>query len=403
MRANGTPHLIDTTGVATALEPLQLDETEVQEGQLQELMHRNPSLLPVGKFDGGFGPLISLGREVMGIDNLFISPTGRLTVVEAKLWRNPQATRTVLAQVLDYASRLSKLDYDGLESVCQAANQSVLSSRTSLYKFVSSQSPEQVSREADFVDRVQRGLRNGRFLLLVVGDGIREGLERIVDALHHQSRLHFTFGLVELELYREPESERLLVVPNVVAHSTEVERAVVTVRGAASGNVDIDVRSGPAERAPKLTEQEFLESIEDERVGQFGEQLFEWARQRGRIEITKRGDSASVRIPFSSTSAGLILIRLFGDGRVLTTPPRLRKVLNKSGVGDEEVIRIARELQRLFPGIQLHLERDRVVPTMSATDLLPHLPEVLSIYDNAVERLKAIDQGHDQDASSDDT
>ena len=32
--------------------------------------------------------------------------------------------------------------------------------------------------EADFVDDVTRNLNEGRFLLMVVGDGIREGVER---------------------------------------------------------------------------------------------------------------------------------------------------------------------------------------------------------------------------------
>ena len=137
MRTSGCPHLVDTDGRAAPLDPVRLDGAQIQERQLQELMHENPSLLPVDQFEGGFGPLVSLGREIMGIDNLFISPAGRLTVVEAKLWRNPQATRTVLAQILEYAARLSRLSYEELETTCKAANQSALSGHTSLYEFVS--------------------------------------------------------------------------------------------------------------------------------------------------------------------------------------------------------------------------------------------------------------------------
>ena len=401
MRTSGSPHLVDADGRAAPLNPVRLDGAEIQERQLQELMHENPSLLPVDQFEGGFGPLVSLGREIMGIDNLFISPAGRLTVVEAKLWRNPQATRTVLAQILEYAARLSRLSYEELETTCRAANQSALSGNTSLYEFVSGRIASQAPPEAEFIDQVQRDLRNGRFLLLVVGDGIREGLEEVLDALHHQSRLHFTFGLAELKLYREPESQRLLVIPSVVAHSTEVERAVVTVHGASSEQVEVAVRSGPSERAPKLTEQEFLQSIEDAKARRFGEQLFEWARQHARIEIAKRGKSASVRVPFSTTRAGLILIRLFQSGRVLVTPPRLRKVLKSSGVEDDEVLWIAQALQRLYPELRVDSGKDQVCPSMSAADLLPRLEEVISIYNEAIQRLEALDPGLEGSSVSD--
>lgn len=401
MRANGIPHLIGPEGHISELSRIDLSQSEVSEEQLQELMHGNPALLPVDKFDGSFGPLISLGREILGIDNLFISPTGRLTVVEAKLWRNPQATRTVLAQVLDYASRLSRLSYEELESACQAANRSVLSSETSLFRFVTDQCPDHVLHEQDFVDRLQRDLRNGRFLLLVVGDGIREGLEHVLDALHQQSRLHFTFGLVTLGLYRESLSGGTLVVPNVIAHSTEVERAVVTIRGTTAEQVDVDVRSGPAERAPKLTEQEFLESIEDPRVRHFGERLFQWARQNARIYIVGGGKSAVVRLPFSTTRKGLILMRMYRTGRVLVTPPRLRAALRNSELGDDTVLRIARALKDLFPELEVDSTKDQVCGAMRAEDLLPRIDEVLKIYADAIERLKALDPGFEEPANED--
>lgn len=391
MRTNGAPHLVGKTGRAVRLNRVRLDGTDIQERELQALIHDNPSLLPVDEFDGDFGPLIPLGREVLGIDNLFISPSGKLTVVEAKLWRNPQATRTVLAQVLDYAARLARLSYEGLETACRSASQSELSPDTTLHQFVSARNAGAVPPEATFVDRVQRNLRNGRFLLLVVGDGIREGLEQILEALHHQSRLHFTFGLVELKIYQAPNEGGQLVIPSVVAHSTEVERAVVTIRGAHTNQVEVDVRADPAEQAPKLTEREFLESIEDPQTRQLGERLFHWARQHGHIEITKKGDSASVRIPFSSTTAGLILIRLDGSGRVLTTPPRLRRVLERIGVGGDEVIRLARELQEVIPGIRIEPEKEQVARFIRASELLPHLDEALAIYEQAIERLRALE------------
>ncbi len=393
MRSEARPHLIHDGQTPVRLERVELAGRAIQEDFLQDLLHRNPSILPVSKFDESFGPLVAVGREILGIDNLFISPTGRLTVVETKLWRNPQATRHVLAQILDYANRLSSLDVEALEQRCIAANQSEVTDSQSLFSLVQQEFPDQVPSEPEFVDRLQKSLSTGRFLLLVVGDGIRDGLEGILDSLHHQSRLYFTFGLVEMRLYTTPRDGSLLVVPSVVAHSTEIERAVVTIRGAQPEQVEVSVSADPVQKAPKLTESEFLDGIQNSEIRQFGERLFKWARRRGWIEITKNGDSASVRIPFSTARAGLILIRLNKNGSVLATPPRLRKVLRRSGVREDEVVLLAKELKRVVPELSLDIEKDRVARSISAKQLLPHIDAILSVYDKVIRNFQNLDPG----------
>jgi hypothetical protein len=67
------------------MERLKLDDRRINEGTLQKLLHENPSLLPVDDIDGSFGPLVSLGREILGIDNLFLSLFGRLPLS----WSHP--------------------------------------------------------------------------------------------------------------------------------------------------------------------------------------------------------------------------------------------------------------------------------------------------------------------------
>lgn len=53
------------------------------------------------------------------------------------------------------------------------------------------------TNEAQFVDEVQQSLEQGRFLLLILGDGIREGAAAIADFIGSVGSLEFTFGLVE--------------------------------------------------------------------------------------------------------------------------------------------------------------------------------------------------------------
>lgn len=97
-------------GKALALSPIRLDDKDITEKWLQKQLDENPGLLPIDDISSAWGPLVSLGREIplpVGyIDNLFVSPAGEVTVVEAKLWRNPEARRKVIGQILDYAAAL---------------------------------------------------------------------------------------------------------------------------------------------------------------------------------------------------------------------------------------------------------------------------------------------------------
>lgn len=123
--------------------------------------------------------------------------------------------------------------------------------------------------EADFIDSVARNLRLGRFLLLIVGDGIREGMEHMVEYLQETPQLHFSLGLVEMGMYRVGSNGNgpLLVQPRILTRTQEITRAVVEIKTAVR-HEDISV-SLPAESKPKpaagrksLTEDLFFEELE---------------------------------------------------------------------------------------------------------------------------------------------
>jgi hypothetical protein len=93
-----------------------------------------------------------------------------------------------------------------------------------LYDLVVAAYPE--TDQAQFVDEVQQSLRRGRFLLLIVGDGIREGAGAIANFLETVGTLEFTFGLVEVALYKNAEVG-MLMQPRVVARTVEFQRVVI--------------------------------------------------------------------------------------------------------------------------------------------------------------------------------
>ncbi len=195
------------------------------------------------------------------IDNFLITPSGLPVLVECKLWRNPEARREVVGQILDYAKVLSRWSFtdlqrevgtrtragpDALLNIVRAANSSV--------------------DEVQFTDAVSANLRRGRFLLLILGDGVREDVEAIAEYLQRHAGLHFTFGLVEFPIYALPNGE-MLVVPRVLARTTTVVRNVIAapegylVQEAAEA--ESDVGSDPDRAALATLQQAFWKEFLD--------------------------------------------------------------------------------------------------------------------------------------------
>ena len=236
---------------------------------MQRLLFETPEVLPIGEIDPGFAPAVPLCRELStaagSIDLAYVSEQGLLSIVECKLWRNPEARRAAVTQILDYAKEISRWSYEELnDAVRRAANRP--EGTNALFDLVREQND--TIDEQTFVDDVTRNLKSGRFLLLVVGDGIREGVERIADYLKQSAGIRFTFGLVELAIFDMPDGSAsgIIVEPRVLARTFEIERAVV--RLADAGVVVEDPPStgtptpdGGGRRTP-ITEREFYEEIE---------------------------------------------------------------------------------------------------------------------------------------------
>lgn len=225
-------HLAD--GKADLLQRVPMTSGEnagdYSESWLQDLMFNNPGALPVMEIDPAYGPLIPLCREFNTpagpIDIIYISPNGSLTVVECKLWRNPEARRKVVGQIIDYAKELASMDYTDLEREWRIRTKA---NGGKIYQHVMASAKGTELDEATFIDTVQRNLKTGNFLLMVLGDGIRSDVEAISDFMNRHSGLNFIFSLVEAAIYRLGDG--LLVQPRVIAKTMIMQRHVVTLVG----------------------------------------------------------------------------------------------------------------------------------------------------------------------------
>ena len=197
----------------------------VDESFLQDLLFRFPQTLPIAAIDAAYADPVPICRELSTragyVDALYVNSLGRLTLAEFKLWRNPQARREVIGQILDYTKELASWRYEDLQREVSKARGT---SGNVLYDLVRKHAPD--VNEADFVDNVTRHLKRGEFLLLIIGDGIREGVENIVDFVQRYTGLHFNLALVEAALYRDG-AERLIVQPRVLARTEIMHRIVI--------------------------------------------------------------------------------------------------------------------------------------------------------------------------------
>ena len=174
--ATGTPIIVSPQTSA----PLRR-VTDWNERRLQELIYDHPTCLPLDQIEPGIGRLVSVCMElplrVGTADNLFVTPEGNLVLAEVKLWGNPEARRKVVAQALEYATALFKLGYTELETAVMKGDFKGASRPESLYSLVDgADSPT----ESVFADRVARNLREGRIVVLIVGDEIRPATDELV-------------------------------------------------------------------------------------------------------------------------------------------------------------------------------------------------------------------------------
>jgi hypothetical protein len=351
-RADGVP----VAFLAGAQHPVELHrvnpkDPQLAESQMQRLVVDHPEVLPIQELDDTFTPALPIGVEVgtsVGpIDALYISPSGGITIVEAKLWRNPEARREVVGQIIDYATALSSWSYEELDSACVSA------SGRSLWDLVSDRAGDGLpGGEAGFVDAVARNLQQGRFLLLVVGDGIRGDVERMASYIQTAPRLQFHLALVELRIFTSDDDRVRVVVPSVVARTAEIARAVVKVDVADRAQVDVEVSvpiddSRPARR--KLTMDEFFRELRARTspdIADFTRTVLADFEADDRYVIEPRAASQVVKIANIAGGSDFTVLVFKTDGHV--HPGWLSGQCHRVGIPKDVAFAFVADLSRLL-------------------------------------------------------
>lgn len=374
-RRNGQPILIQEDK-SNGLERIPLDAKAFNEDWIQKLIHNNPDILPISEIDTGFTPAISIGREVSTtvgyIDNLFISPDGYLTIVETKLWRNPEARREVVGQILDYAKELNKWTFTDLENAVKQYNQLYNNSSDGLLATVRKYTELDEADERFFIDNISKNLKRGRFLLLIVGDGIRESVEDMVEYLTQTPQLYFTLALVELQVYKlNLTDSSLIVIPQLVTRTREITRAIVRIEGNYSADLKVNIETDLGTESTKqqsqaykrltITAQDFFEQLEkntNKETVEFTNQIIKDSEDLG-LYIEWNSGSFSIKLPDPQGSGVKIGIVNF-DRSGLFYLGYSRGQFEKLQLPMDISYSFAADTAKLLPGIRQNPERQHI-------------------------------------------
>jgi hypothetical protein len=255
--AYGTPLLIKKDNTVTTINKVN----EFDELTIQKIIFNHPSCLPISDIDEAYNPVIPVCMELnLGgkyMDVFMVSPNGELTIIETKLWRNPEARRKVVAQILEYAQILATWSYSDLQ---REVSRNTGRKGNTLYDIAKENDPNQVLEESVFVDAVERNLRRGNFLLLIVGDGIREGAKGIGEFLSSSGNLNFTLAMVELSLFKTQNSDTL-VIPKTIVKTVEI------------GRINIDLPDGMIISQDEKYKKDNSSNVEDNFYVKFWKEL----------------------------------------------------------------------------------------------------------------------------------
>ena len=216
------------------------------------------------------------------IDILVIGSNAEIIIIETKLLRNPESTRQVVAQIIDYIKAFTE---ETLED---------------LINKIKGQFPNEANRlinDLNFAALIKDNIRTGNFKVLVVGDYIHPNVLGMIESIHSAPHLSFTIYLIDLHTCRLGPDE-IIIKPGIVASTVEVERSVIRIIIEPTSNqYRIEAQTPEPKgtgRKPILTWGQYLSNVADP----FFRQVIDNFRQRW---ITEIDDSISMgQVGFSA-------------------------------------------------------------------------------------------------------
>jgi len=244
------------------------------EEALQELIETYPEVLPGKQMDPASDDpprFVLLHREIpvgdWALDLLLVDQRAMLTLVEAKLMRNPEARREVIGQIMEYAANAA--EFWGDSRAREKAREFWSRHGKDVDDLIGEKFGADIDVEA-FWEEVKKKLQEGKIRLIIAGDELRPEVRRIVEYLNEEMTNAEVYGL-ELRCFGQ-ESGPLVLVPRLV--------------GQTQTTADRKGTRGTLWTAERL--REVYETHADIDVGKRLREVLDWAVQRGSFVEARR-------------------------------------------------------------------------------------------------------------------
>ncbi len=337
--------IVSPHGEVERLSRLPFMQSGYNEAWLQDILANNPALIPSSDFGDEFSSLILLGEEVpVGsgdtqgyIDNLYVTPSGNIVIVETKLFRNQESRRTVVAQIIDYAKELQKWDCQKLDAVAEEYYYKKEGQAYKVFDLMTRFGHLKFEDEGRFTDRANKSLSEAKFLLLIIGDGIRSSVQQLAEFLNDNTNLPFRLGLVEMEMYKSGND--IIIVPNILAKTAIIERTVISFSdGIQDADLGEKVEGGVSKyiRKPILSRKEFIDAFASN-GGYDADEIFEFICDLDAIDgLSVVMSPTELNIKFSPADGQLCTLMTFSISSSLASmwvvPGRIKASLEKNGI-----------------------------------------------------------------------
>lgn len=408
------PMIISGKNQARPLKRLPKAHEKFNETYLQELLVEHPGLLPVDKLRSDAGNLLCIGREVpVGssgiIDNLYLSTGGYPVIVETKLWRNPQARREVLSQILDYIKEAAGRDFEWLENVWNDFTRKRFGARDKLMDKLNSIADDELD-EKDFIDRVNIAMTKGDILAVIVGDGIETRLQQLVSHLcKDTAHLRYSLALVELGCYIIDENTAdsdMLVIPRIIQDVEPVQRAYVRIDLASDIEQKLQVNSIVCDESSRkskhvrtiLNEEGFLNELENcvgSELRHKIERFYQDISVEYELEPEFKSAAVMLKIPDAmGEKPGVSLLGIERQGRIYNTR-HIKGQLKRWGITDDTALKLTSDFWNDLHKVEPRFPVDGISHMSPGTfinikDIEGELEEIKKVIGKAAARIREV-------------
>ena len=300
------------------------------ESELQELILKNPSIIPLSEIREGSSELVFAVKEFWtglgNVDILAFNPNGDIAIIECKMSSSLDNIYKAVGQVLAYASSLWGMSYDELDSrIRNRVGRSLL-------ECVRTNFDGEFSEE-EFINGVNQNLKDGSFILILAVDKIDDRLKTIINYINGHSEYAFSIHALEISKFTAEGGVDVLI-PHVYGISTKPTSATLSRR--------------------QWDEKSFFSVFEENHpeIVNVVRELYEWCKIKGEIKFGRGARIGSFDFIYKINNMKVKIFSIDTDGRLWMAFGNIQSCVDEQTLN--EIRQRAREKIRSLSSAELY-------------------------------------------------